>query len=269
MSDAGTHARGTSISSAARVGGRARVRDRLSETGDAEDPAAVRHEPVAVAAVPAWKTSAPAASAASSPAIVVPAVAVARDSRSAATTTVTAAPARHVERDAGEIACRRAGERPEQVAVDEREHGLRLGIAEAAVELEHARPVRGQHQPGEEQADERRAALVQAPRERVVDVLDELVDLRRREARYGAYEPMPPVFGPSSPSYARLKSCGGRARSRRRPSQIAKSDTSGPSSSSSIDDVAAESRARGGALVELRLACGTRRRPCRRRGRRP
>ena len=38
---------------------------------------------------------------------------------------------------------------------------LRLGIAEPAVELEHPRPVGGEHQPGVEAADERRAALGQ------------------------------------------------------------------------------------------------------------
>ena len=50
------------------------------------------------------------------------------------------------------------GERLEQVALEPREERLRLRVAEAAVELEHARPVGGQHQPGEEHAGERRAA---------------------------------------------------------------------------------------------------------------
>ena len=45
---------------------------------------------------------------------------------------------------------------------------------------------------------------------------------------------MPPVLGPSSPSWARLKSCDGASAIARRPSQIANSETSGPSSSSSI-----------------------------------
>ena len=45
---------------------------------------------------------------------------------------------------------------------------------------------------------------------------------------------MPPVFGPSSPSRSRLKSCAGSMGSTDRPSQIANSDTSGPSRNSSI-----------------------------------
>ena len=45
---------------------------------------------------------------------------------------------------------------------------------------------------------------------------------------------MPPVFGPSSPSPSRLKSCAAPRLRTRAPSQSAKSETSGPSSSSSI-----------------------------------
>ena len=45
---------------------------------------------------------------------------------------------------------------------------------------------------------------------------------------------MPPVFGPVSPSPIRLKSCAAPIGSARRPSQSANSETSGPSSSSSI-----------------------------------
>ena len=48
-----------------------------------------------------------------------------------------------------------------------------------------------------------------------------------------AYAPMPPVFGPASPSNARLKSCAETSGSAERPSQIANSETSGPSRSSS------------------------------------
>ena len=45
---------------------------------------------------------------------------------------------------------------------------------------------------------------------------------------------MPPVFGPSSPSKARLKSCAGARATARAPSHTASSETSGPSSSSSM-----------------------------------
>src|SRR5437764_8712589 len=49
----------------------------------------------------------------------------------------------------------------------------------------------------------------------------------------GEYAPIPPVFGPRSPSAARLKSCAAARGTARVPSQIAKSETSRPSSSSS------------------------------------
>ena len=80
-------------------------------------------------------------------------------------------------------------------------------------------PVVGDHQPGEEHADERRAALGELARAPGGG--------RGRGARRprrvpkpgtGEKEPMPPVFGPASPSPMRLKSCapGARARARRR-----------------------------------------------------
>ena len=45
---------------------------------------------------------------------------------------------------------------------------------------------------------------------------------------------MPPVFGPSSPSLSRLKSCAGIIGTTETPSQIANTDTSGPSRYSSM-----------------------------------
>src|SRR5512132_4406545 len=50
----------------------------------------------------------------------------------------------------------------------------------------------------------------------------------------GEYEPIPPVFGPTSPSKARLKSCTAGSGTAFTPSESAHTDTSGPSSSSSI-----------------------------------
>ncbi len=50
----------------------------------------------------------------------------------------------------------------------------------------------------------------------------------------GEYAPMPPVFGPSSPSRARLKSWAGWSGRTVSPSVIAKSETSGPSRNSSM-----------------------------------
>ncbi len=49
----------------------------------------------------------------------------------------------------------------------------------------------------------------------------------------GENAPIPPVFGPVSPSPIRLKSCAAPSATARRPSQSAKTDASRPSSSSS------------------------------------
>ena len=73
-------------------------------------------------------------------------------SRPLASTTVTAAPSAMPQVDAFELAGRCRRERAEQVAFDPRQDRLRLRVAEAAVELEHARAVVGEHQPGVEQA---------------------------------------------------------------------------------------------------------------------
>ena len=63
--------------------------------------------------------------------------------------------------------------------------------------------------------------------------LDELRELEARRAATGENAPMPPVFGPASPSNARLKSRAGGRPSAVTPSQIANTDSSSPSSSSS------------------------------------
>ena len=65
---------------------------------------------------------------------------------------------RKPELDAGQVAMGHRCTCLEQVTVDERQHGLGLGIAEAAVELQHRRPVGRQHEPGEEQTDKGRSA---------------------------------------------------------------------------------------------------------------
>ena len=64
---------------------------------------------------------------------------------------------------------RRALQQVEQVRAQARQHGLRLGVAEAHVELEHARPVGGEHQPGVQAAVEGRAAVAQLVDHRLVD----------------------------------------------------------------------------------------------------
>ena len=63
-------------------------------------------------------------------------------SRAEASTTVTAARSSHSSSTPAEAArARRAQQQVEQVRAQAREHDLRLGVAEADVELEHARPV--------------------------------------------------------------------------------------------------------------------------------
>ena len=77
---------------------------------------------------------------------------------------------------------RRAAAASSRSRAQPRQHGLRLGVAEAHVELEHLRAVGGQHQPGVEDAVERRAARAQ-----LVD--DRLVDRARRSPRRAASTP--------------------------------------------------------------------------------
>ena len=71
---------------------------------------------------------------------------------------MTAAPERSPRSRLPQLAGRRGGERLEQVPFQQRENRLRLGVAEAAVELEDPWPVLGEHEPGEEQPDEGRPA---------------------------------------------------------------------------------------------------------------
>ena len=60
----------------------------------------------------------------------------------------------------------------------------------------------------------------------------------------GVYAPIPPVFGPASPSPARLKSCAASSGTAVTPSASANSDTSGPSRNSSMTTVPQAGRAR-------------------------
>src|SRR5438093_5163510 len=78
---------------------------------------------------------------------------------------------------------RRGREGIEEIALEPRQQGLRLRIAEPGVELEHANAVVRQHQAGEEAADERRATAAQFVHHRLMDARDELV--RRFEPRHG------------------------------------------------------------------------------------
>ena len=96
-------------------------------------------------------------------------------------------------------------QRGREVALEQRQDRLGLGIAEADVELEDARPVGGQHQPGVQAAAEARAAPLELGEHRLVR---ERAEARRPRPAVrpgtGAIAPMPPVFGPLSPSPMRL-----------------------------------------------------------------
>ena len=98
---------------------------------------------------------------------------------------------RRLELDAAEIARRRGGERGEQVAAEQRQQRLRLRVAEAAVVLEHPRPVRGQHQPREERPDERMPAARELREDRPACTIDErarrVVAVEARNGRVRAH----------------------------------------------------------------------------------
>ena len=160
-------------------------------------------------------------------------------------------PPRPLDPRPGHVAARRRRRALEEIAVEQRDDRLRLRVTEAAVELEHPRTVVGQHQTRVEQPDERaprwraRRAPAGAPPRRAPRP-------RRRRPDRGRVRAHPAGVRPSSPSYARLKSCAGTSGRAMRPSQIAKSDTSGPSRSSSTT-MSRPTRQRAHRIVDLRL----------------
>ena len=171
------------------------------------------------------------------------------------------------ELDASGVAGRGSGERADEIALDAGQERLRLGVAEAAVELEHARAALGEHHPGEEHADERRVASCELGEHRRVDRLHELLHVD--VGAHGENEPMPPVFGPSSPSNARLKSRAdgsGIARD-----AVAERKHRHLRSFEELldDERLLESRGRPRARRRPRPASGRRRRPCPLRARPP
>ena len=139
--------------------------------------------------MPAWNTSAPAASASATPVMADPAVTVFRVS-AGREDDGHRRPVRSREVDTGELTGRRGGERLQEVAVDQREHRLRLGVAETTVELQHASAVVGDHQAREQEADERRATRGELREHRLVDRLDQLgrtLGSEPRHRRVGAH----------------------------------------------------------------------------------
>ena len=107
----------------------------------------------------------------------------------------------HADRGAGqrprhprrEAAAGARGEQVEQVLVEQREHRLGLGVAEARVELEQPRPRVGEHQPRVEAASVRRAALAERRDARLDEAAQGVVEERRgvetRGRRVGAHPP--------------------------------------------------------------------------------
>ena len=148
-------------------------------------PAGGDDRPVAARAVPAWVTSTSSGTR-SSPLITIAArgrggVAGARQhdgDRPAGATTV-------------ELGDRAPASRPahareqqlEQVRAQPRQQRLRLGVAEAHVELDHPRAVGGQHQAGVEDAVKRRPARAHPVDDRLVDAPRQLAPAARRPSR--------------------------------------------------------------------------------------
>ena len=156
-------------SAAAYAAARAAARSAPSAVTPRTRPPAVTIAP-SRSAVPAWKTSAPAGRRPG------------RRSHRRSTSSRIAARGEHdadggarvpVGLGAGEAAgLGRRQQQLEQVRAQARQHDLRLGIAEAHVELEHLRAVRAEHQPGVEDAVERRAAARELVDHRLVHAGD-------------------------------------------------------------------------------------------------
>ena len=165
---------------------------------------------------------------------------------------------------AAQVAGRGGGERPEQVAFEERQQRLRLRVAEPAVELQHPRPVGGQHQAGEEHADERRGAARELLEHGPVDPVDELLDLGRPEARDRRERPHPAGVRPRVAVADALVVAGGAERDR--PFPVAQREDGELLALEQLleDDRPVEALRRGERGGELLLPCGTPRRPCRR-----
>ena len=111
---------------------------------------------------------------------------------------------------------------------------MRLRIAEPHVELDHPNAPRREREPRVQEAHEWDTSMPQLVDSGLQDGSAGLDDEIGGRPGSGAYAPMPPVLGPLSPSYARLKSCAGSRGTTVVPSVTANSDTSGPSRNSSI-----------------------------------
>src|SRR5579862_6665635 len=87
-----------------------------------------------------------------------------------------------------QLSVRGPGEHLEEVPFEKGHQCLRLGVTEACVELEHARPVGSQHQPCEQAADERRASPCELIDHGPAHLFDERVHvLEPRHGSIGAH----------------------------------------------------------------------------------
>src|SRR6185503_82050 len=94
------------------------------------------------------------------------------------------------ELDSGQVAVCRGGEPLEEVSLDARQERLGLRVAEAAVELEHARAGLGEHQARVEEPGEGRAAAGELGDHRAVDEVGEFLDVvlvEQRDRRIAAH----------------------------------------------------------------------------------
>ena len=82
-----------------------------------------------------------------------------------------------------QLAVARGQQRRQQIGAQPQQQRLALRVAEADVELDQLRPVRGQHQPGEQDAAERRALPRHFGQRRADDPLHRRLLQRRRKHR--------------------------------------------------------------------------------------
>ena len=177
-------------------------------------------------------------------------------------------------RPPGRPAASRARSRSSRSRAQPRQHGLGLRVAEAHVELEHLRAVRGQHQAGVEDAVERRAAARQLVEDRLVDLARTRSSERRRRSR------RPARRRPSRPCWGRCRrrrcACsrapgraGARARRRRAPAATPRRPSRNSSTTHRVLAEAPLDQHRLERLARLAPRRRRSRRPCPRPARRP
>ena len=157
----------------------------------------------------------------------------------------------------------------EEVAVEERHERLRLRVAEAAVVLEHPRPVRRQHQPREERADEGVPAGGELGDDRAAREVDEPFQLVAVDPRHRREGPHATGVRALVAVECPLEVLRRRQRDRRDAVTEREDRDLGPLEQLLDDERAAEALELGEPCSRPPPAFGRRRRPCRLRGRPP